>query len=179
MYFLVSVWDQVNCPKVAIKNFPLEHLSPKMLVCGSEPEQGDVLAWNLLQVAERRGLACEAVVGVVIGHDGGGADLAQLVLWALQTPPYSMQVVLPAVPHCRQKQNQTINVVTFTSELLEKSKPGLSLGAQSCRGSLWSARVGALTQGEIKPRHRDTGGYQANLTSNTLQKHKMLPSCFV
>lgn len=70
------------------------------------PEECDVLAGNFLQVAERRGLAGEAVVGVVVRHDGGGADLAQLVLWALQTPPHSVQVVLPAIPHYKQRRRQ-------------------------------------------------------------------------
>lgn len=69
------------------------------------PEKGYVLARYLLQFIEWSCLSCKAVVGVVVCHDGGGADLAQLVLWALQTPPHCMQVVLPAVPHWRQRQD--------------------------------------------------------------------------
>lgn len=62
------------------------------------PQECDVLAGNFFQVAERCGLASEAVVGVVVSHDGGGADLAKLVLWTLQTAPHSVQVILAAVP---------------------------------------------------------------------------------
>lgn len=61
------------------------------------PQQGDVLAWHLLEVAERGGLAGEAVVGVVVSHDGGGADLTQLVLRTLEPHPDRVQVVLLSV----------------------------------------------------------------------------------
>lgn len=63
------------------------------------PQQSYVFAWNFLQLVERGGLARKAVVGVVVRHDGGGADLAEFVLGAVQATPHCVQVVLPAVPH--------------------------------------------------------------------------------
>lgn len=70
------------------------------------PEECDVLARHLLQFVERGGLPREAVVGVVVGHDGGGADLAQFVLWALQAAPHGVQIALPSEPHYRQRQGR-------------------------------------------------------------------------
>lgn len=70
------------------------------------PEQGDVLARHLLEVVERGGLAGEAVVRVVVGHDGGGADLAQLVLRALEPHPDRMQVVILPVVDYRGRETQ-------------------------------------------------------------------------
>lgn len=63
------------------------------------PQESYVFAWNFLQLIERGSLSCKAVVRVVIRHDGGGADLAEFVLWTVQASPHCMQVVLPAVPH--------------------------------------------------------------------------------
>lgn len=48
------------------------------------PGEGDVAARHFLQVIDRRRLACEAVVGVVVGHDGGGPQLTELAVWTLQ-----------------------------------------------------------------------------------------------
>lgn len=63
------------------------------------PEKCYVFARNFLQFIEWGSLPCKAVVGVVVCHDGGGANLAQFVLWTVQTAPHCMQVVLPPVPH--------------------------------------------------------------------------------
>ena len=75
--------------------FAMEVISPSR--CCTAPEQRDVLARHFLQFTERGSLPCKAVVGVVVGHDGGRADLAQLVLRALQTYPHRMELVLLAV----------------------------------------------------------------------------------
>jgi len=50
----------------------------------SPPGEGDVAPRHFLQVVDGRRLAPEAVVGVVVGHDGGGAQLAELAVWTLQ-----------------------------------------------------------------------------------------------
>lgn len=63
------------------------------------PQKCYILTGNFLQFIERGSFPRKAVVGVVVRHDGGGANLAQFVLWTVQTPPHCMQVVLPAVPH--------------------------------------------------------------------------------
>lgn len=62
------------------------------------PGEGDVPARDLLQVVDRRRLASEAVVGVVVGHDGGGPQLAELAVWALQLQLNGLQLcVFPPV----------------------------------------------------------------------------------
>lgn len=58
------------------------------------PKQRDVLPWDLLQLAQSGGLPCEAVVGVVICHDGWCADFAQFIFWALQSCSGSFQLLL-------------------------------------------------------------------------------------
>lgn len=63
------------------------------------PQKSYVFTWNFLEVVERGRLAREAVVGVIVGHDGGGADLAEFILGTMQATPHCVQVVLPAVPH--------------------------------------------------------------------------------
>lgn len=64
------------------------------------PEQRDVLPWDLLQLAQRGGLPCKAVVGVVIGHDDRCTDFAQFVFWALQSCSGSFQLLLLQVINC-------------------------------------------------------------------------------
>lgn len=73
-------------------------------VCSAVPEKCYVLAWDFFQVIEWRRLPREAVVGVVVRHDGGGANLAQFVLGAVQASPDRVQVILPAIPHWTQTQ---------------------------------------------------------------------------
>lgn len=60
-----------------------------MVVCGPltsalVPGEGDVAARHFLQVVDRRRLAGETVVWVVVGHDGGRPQLAELAVWTLQ-----------------------------------------------------------------------------------------------
>lgn len=53
-------------------------------ISGLLPGEGDVAPRHLLQVVDRRRLAGEAVVGVVVGHDGGGPELTELAVRTLQ-----------------------------------------------------------------------------------------------
>lgn len=87
------------------------------------PEEGDVLSRHFLQLAERGGLASEKIVWVVVRHDGGGADFAQLILRALKAPPHCVQVVLSVVPHCRKKTRQRHKQACYTKLFIKiKSK---------------------------------------------------------
>lgn len=56
------------------------------------PGEGNVASRYLLQVADRRRFACEAVVWVVVGHDGGGSQLAELTVWTLQLQLNGLQL---------------------------------------------------------------------------------------
>lgn len=47
------------------------------------PDEGDVFSRHLFEVTNGRGLSCKAVVGIVVCHDSGGAQLAQLIFRAL------------------------------------------------------------------------------------------------
>ena len=65
---------------------------------GALPGEGDVAAWHLLQVVDGCRLAGKAVVGVVVRHDGGGPQLAQLAVGALELQLDGLQLcVLPSV----------------------------------------------------------------------------------
>lgn len=88
---------------LGVTSSPLEpSLNPSPECLQHLPNEGDMLPGHLLEVADGRRLASEAVVGVVVGHDGGGAELAQLILRALQLQLHGLQLlVLPAV-HCGQ-----------------------------------------------------------------------------
>lgn len=63
------------------------------------PGEGDVSPRHLLQVVDGRRLAGEAVVGVVVGHDGGGTQLAQLAVGALQLQLDGLQLRVLAPVH--------------------------------------------------------------------------------
>lgn len=63
------------------------------------PQKSYVFTWNFLEVVKRGRLAREAVIGVIVRHDGGRTDLAEFVLGTVQATPDGVQVVLPAVPH--------------------------------------------------------------------------------
>lgn len=82
------------------------------------PEECDVLSRDFFQFVEWCSLPCKAVVWVVVRHDGGGADLTELVLWTLQTSPHCMQVVLPAVPHWKQRKNKDKTVKLLSLRVL-------------------------------------------------------------
>lgn len=47
------------------------------------PDEGDVFSRHLFEVTNGSGLSCEAVVGIVVCHDSGGTQLAQLIFRAL------------------------------------------------------------------------------------------------
>lgn len=63
------------------------------------PGEGDVSPRHLLQVVDGRRLASEAVVGVVVGHDGGGPQLAQLTVGTLQLQLNGLQLRVLAPVH--------------------------------------------------------------------------------
>lgn len=48
------------------------------------PCEGDVTPRHFLQIIDGCRLPGEAVVGVVVGHDGGGPQLTELAVWTLQ-----------------------------------------------------------------------------------------------
>lgn len=75
----------------------MEEASP----AGHAPGEGDVAPRHLLQVVDGRRLAGEAVVGVVVGHDGGGTQLAQLAVGALQLQLDGLQLRVLAPVHWR------------------------------------------------------------------------------
>lgn len=77
----------------------LEEASPARLPARHTPGEGDVSPRHLLQVVDGRRLAGEAVVGVVVGHDGGGAQLAQLAVGALQLQLDGLQLRVLAPVH--------------------------------------------------------------------------------
>lgn len=56
------------------------------------PGEGDVASRHFLQVADRRRFAGEAVVGVVVGHDGGGPQLTELTVRTLQLQLNGLQL---------------------------------------------------------------------------------------
>lgn len=47
------------------------------------PDEGDVFARHLFEVTNGGGLSCKAVVGIVVCHNSGGTQFAQLIFWAL------------------------------------------------------------------------------------------------
>ena len=55
-----------------------------ILISALVPGEGDISPRHFLQVGDRCRLPGEAVVGVVVGHDGGGPQLAELTVWTLQ-----------------------------------------------------------------------------------------------
>lgn len=63
------------------------------------PGERDVSPRHLLQVVDGRRLPGEAVVGVVISHDGGGAQLAQLAVGTLQLQLDGLQLCVLAPVH--------------------------------------------------------------------------------
>lgn len=63
------------------------------------PDEGDVFSRHLFKVTNGCGLSCKAVVGVVVCHDGGGTQLAQFVLWALQLHLHGLQLLVLAAVH--------------------------------------------------------------------------------
>lgn len=68
------------------------------------PGEGDVPTGDFFQVVYWRRLASEAIVGVVVGHDGGGPQLTELAVRALKLQLYRLQLrVLPPV-HCKCKR---------------------------------------------------------------------------
>lgn len=74
-------------------------------VCGSVmkplvPAEGDVSPRDLLQVVHRCHLAGEAVVGVVVGHDGGGPQLTELAVRTLQLQLNRLQLCVFTPVHC-------------------------------------------------------------------------------
>lgn len=81
------------------------------------PGEGDVAARHLLQVVDRRRLATEAVVGVVVGHDGGGPQLAQLAVRTLQLQLDGLQLRVFAPVHWREEEEEE-----------EAKKGGISIG---------------------------------------------------
>lgn len=48
------------------------------------PGEGDVASRHFLQVVDRGRLTGETVVGIIVGHDGGGPQLTELAVWTLQ-----------------------------------------------------------------------------------------------
>lgn len=62
---------------LGVTSSPLEpSLHPSTECLQHSPDEGDVLPGHFLEVADGGGLSSKAVVGVVVGHDGGGAELA-------------------------------------------------------------------------------------------------------
>lgn len=54
------------------------------LISSLLPGERDITSRYFLQVVDRCSFAGEAVVGVVVGHDGGGPQLTELAVWTLQ-----------------------------------------------------------------------------------------------
>lgn len=77
------------------------------------PGEGDVSPRHLLQVVDGRRLAGEAVVGVVVGHDGGGSQLAQLAVGALQLQLDGLQLRVLAPVHWRGEKRHITDAVYF------------------------------------------------------------------
>lgn len=69
------------------------------------PGEGDVPPRDFLQVVHRCRLASEAVVGVVVGHDGGGPQLAELAVWALQLQLNGLQLCVFPPVHCKARKH--------------------------------------------------------------------------
>lgn len=86
------------------------------------PQKCYILAGNFPQFIKWSSLPRKAVVGVVVRHDGGGANLAQFVLWTVQTPPHCMQVVLSAVPHWTQRKDRRACFTSFSKEMFLKKQ---------------------------------------------------------
>lgn len=80
------------------------------------PGEGDVPPRHLLQVVDGRRLAGEAVVGVVVGHDGGGSQLAQLAVGALQLQLDGLQLRVLAPVHWRAVAEGHISETLFISK---------------------------------------------------------------
>lgn len=86
------------------------HLSRRAGTCGCTtcrvekakmdlPDEGDVFSRHLFKVTNGGGFPCKAVVGVVVCHDGGGTQLAEFVLWALQLHLHGLQLLVLAAIH--------------------------------------------------------------------------------
>lgn len=84
------------------------------------PQKCYILAGNFPQFIKWSSLPRKAVVGVVVRHDGGGANLAQFVLWTVQTPPHCMQVVLSAVPHWTQRKDRRACFTSISKKMFFK-----------------------------------------------------------
>lgn len=73
------------------------------------PGEGDVTAGDFLQVVHRRRLPGEAVVGVVVGHDGGGPQLTELAVWTLQLQLNGLQLRVFTPVHWRDEKEGGIS----------------------------------------------------------------------
>lgn len=82
------------------------HLLLLDVECGSFlPGEGDVASRHFLQVIDRGRLTGEAVVWVIVGHDGGGTQLTELAVWTLQLQLDRLQLCVFTSVHWRDEIN--------------------------------------------------------------------------
>lgn len=116
------------------------HSNAQLQGCGFKkhnllPGERNVTTWHFLKVIDWCRLASEAVVGVVVCHDGGGPQLTELAVWALQLQLNRLQLgVLPPVHwwdgnervwfpywdiHSLKKPNKTKQTILWTHLFVE------------------------------------------------------------
>lgn len=62
------------------------------------PDQRDIFPGHLFEITNGSGLSCKAIIGVVVRHNGGSAQLAQFILGALQLHLHGLQFLMfPAI----------------------------------------------------------------------------------
>lgn len=88
-YFLLAVFmslSYLNSVYFVMSHVQmLSHLNQSVIPNSNiSPGEGDVTSGHFFQVIDRRRLASEAVVGVVVGHDGGGPQLTEFAVRTLQ-----------------------------------------------------------------------------------------------
>lgn len=88
------------------------------------PGERDVPTRDFLQVVHGRRLPSEAVVGVVVSHDGGSPQLTELAVRALQLQLYRLELrVFPPVHWKARMQNSKLMCLLRIPRFPNKTKP--------------------------------------------------------
>lgn len=85
-----------------------------MLTCqnkrnGLSPGKGNVSSRHFLQVIDWGRLACKAVVGVVVRHDGGGSQFTELAVWTLQLKLDGLQLCVLTPVHWWEENERRVS----------------------------------------------------------------------
>lgn len=87
----ISGFPQLFCRTDIFSNCTSVHPCPTVMRL-LLPGERNVSPWHFLQVVDRGRFASEAVVGVVVCHDGGGPQLTELAVWTLQLQLNGLQL---------------------------------------------------------------------------------------